>query len=189
MQRLKRELSIREKALPTLKAKETALRLEVRRAQDEFQETLRRLSELKQEKSAMAALWLEFPALLSLAGVELEYRNIAGVRIPELKKANFAIRPYALYLNRAWVPGGVALLQRFCQLTIEVSIRRSNLALLEGARKKTTQKVNLYEKVQIPEYKEALLKIKRYLEDQENLAIAAQKLIKEKKKKQELAGV
>jgi V/A-type H+-transporting ATPase subunit D len=51
---------------------------------------------------------------------------------------------------------------------------------LEFARKKTTQKVNLYEKVQIPGYEDAIRKIERYLEDEENLAKAAQKIVKKR---------
>ncbi|MDD2242854.1 MAG: V-type ATP synthase subunit D, partial [Bacteroidales bacterium] len=48
------------------------------------------------------------------------------------------------------------------------------------SRKKTTQKVNLYEKVQIPGYQEAIRKIKRYMEDEENLSKASQKIVKER---------
>ncbi len=54
------------------------------------------------------------------------------------------------------------------------------MEILEYARKKTTQKVNLYEKVQIPEYKEAIRKIKRFLEDEENLSKSSQKILKSK---------
>lgn len=50
--------------------------------------------------------------------------------------------------------------------------------LLDFSRKKTTQKVNLYEKVQIPGYQEAIRKIKRYMEDEENLSKASQKIVK-----------
>jgi len=49
---------------------------------------------------------------------------------------------------------------------------------LEYARKKTTQKVNLFEKVQIPGYQDAILKIKRYMEDEENLSKSSQKIVK-----------
>ena len=52
--------------------------------------------------------------------------------------------------------------------------------ILDFQRKKTTQKVNLYEKVQIPGYNEAIRKIKRYMEDAENLDKASQKIIKNK---------
>lgn len=60
--------------------------------------------------------------------------------------------------------------------------------LLEHARKKTTQKVNLFEKVQIPGYQDALRKIKRFMEDEENLSKSSQKILKsiqEKRKEAE----
>jgi V/A-type H+-transporting ATPase subunit D len=58
------------------------------------------------------------------------------------------------------------------------------MVLLEHARRKTTQKVNLYEKVQIPGYQDAIRKIKRFLEDEENLSKSAQKIVKKRQQKQ-----
>ena len=55
------------------------------------------------------------------------------------------------------------------------------MELLDRARKKTTQKVNLSEKVQIPGFQEAIRKIKRFLEDEENLSKSAQKIVKTRK--------
>ncbi|MBP3585954.1 MAG: hypothetical protein J6J29_00460, partial [Paludibacteraceae bacterium] len=49
------------------------------------------------------------------------------------------------------------------------------------ARKKTTQKVNLFEKVQIPGYQDAIRKIKRFMEDEENLSKSSQKIVKSKR--------
>ena len=60
---------------------------------------------------------------------------------------------------------------------------------LDHARKKTTQKVNLYEKVQIPGYEAAILKIRRFLEDEENLSKSAQKIVKSKHEQQEPEAV
>ncbi|MDO8953008.1 MAG: V-type ATP synthase subunit D, partial [Draconibacterium sp.] len=57
--------------------------------------------------------------------------------------------------------------------------------LLYLARKKTTQKVNLYEKVQIPGYQDAIRKIKRFLEDEENLSKSSQKIVKNRQQEQE----
>ena len=54
------------------------------------------------------------------------------------------------------------------------------MRLLDHARKKTTQKVNLYEKVQIPGYENAIRKIKRFLEDEENLSKSAMKIVKKR---------
>lgn len=60
--------------------------------------------------------------------------------------------------------------------------------LLDYARKKTTQKVNLYEKVQIPGYEDAIRKIKRALEDEENLSKSAQKIVKQRQAQKEMEG-
>ncbi|GAB1474912.1 hypothetical protein MASR2M69_23530 [Bacteroidota bacterium] len=57
--------------------------------------------------------------------------------------------------------------------------------MLDHARKKTTQKVNLYEKVQIPGYQEAILKIKRFMEDEENLSKASQKIVKKRQQEED----
>ena len=61
---------------------------------------------------------------------------------------------------------------------------------LEHARKKTTQKVNLFEKVQIPGYQDAIRKIKRFLEDEESLSKSSQKIMRanlEKRKQEPLS--
>ena len=64
------------------------------------------------------------------------------------------------------------------QTAIEREFIVAKLGLLEHARKKTTQKVNLFEKVQIPGYQDALRKIKRFMEDEENLSKSSQKIMK-----------
>ena len=62
------------------------------------------------------------------------------------------------------------------------------MKLLDYARRKTTQKVNLYEKVQIPGYDDAIRKIKRFLEDEDNLSKSAQKIVKNKIQQLEAAS-
>ena len=66
---------------------------------------------------------------------------------------------------------------------IEQVFTTRKLELLEYARKKTTQKVNLFEKVQIPGYEDAILKIKRFMEDEENLSKSSQKIVKSRQQK------
>ena len=70
------------------------------------------------------------------------------------------------------------MLKRIATLGIEHAFYDHKTQLLDHARKKTTQKVNLYEKVQIPGYEDAIRKIKRFLEDEENLSKSAQKIVK-----------
>ena len=68
--------------------------------------------------------------------------------------------------------------QELAQIGIESQILIEKARILDYQRKKTTQKVNLYEKVQIPGFQEAMRKIKRFMEDEENISKASQKIVK-----------
>ena len=69
-------------------------------------------------------------------------------------------------------------MQGLAKTAVEHEFALAKLNLLDHARKKTTQKVNLFEKVQIPGFQEAVRKIKRFMEDEENLSKSSQKILK-----------
>ena len=178
---LGKQLKMRQKALPTIKSKESALRLEVKKAKGTAAEFERRLAELSARYDYMVALWGEFDAdLLAVEDVELSTQKIAGVRIPVLQGVKFKEKSYDLFSSPIWLSDGVALLKELATLGLESQIADRKSEMLDYARKKTTQKVNLYEKVQIPGYVDAIRKIKRFLEDEENLSKSAQKIVKTK---------
>lgn len=173
------QLRVRTQALPTIKNKESALRAEVKKAKDTAAEYERKLGKLTEQYDYMTALWGEFdPGLLTVKDVEMEVSKIAGVRIPVLKNVIFDEKKYDLFSSPLWIADGIGLLKQLASLRMEYEffLRKSNL--LDSARKKTTQKVNLYEKVQIPGYEDAIRKIKRFLEDEENLSKSSQKIVK-----------
>jgi len=188
MQKLERELAIRVKALPTLKAKETALRIETAKVAGILKSLEYDYRKLINENRKFALLWSEYPSLLSIKNANVSYRNIAGVSVPVLNDLEFNVREYSLFSNRAWVPGATELLKELVILAIQINLTTRGLEILRRVRMKTTQKVNLYEKVQIPEYQVAMRKIKRFLEDEENLSRAAQKIIKQKRSVEEVAS-
>lgn len=178
---LGKQLKMRQKALPTIKSKESALRLEVKKAKGTAADFERRLAELSARYDYMVSLWGEFDAdLLAVEDVELSTQKIAGVRIPVLQGVKFKEKSYDLFSSPIWLSDGVALLKELATLGLESQIADRKSAMLDYARKKTTQKVNLYEKVQIPGYEDAIRKIKRFLEDEENLSKSAQKIVKTK---------
>ena len=176
---LGKQLKMRQKALPTIKSKESALRSEVKRAKDSATEYRERLDALVAEYDYMVALWGEFDCtLVRVADVDLTTQKIAGVRIPVLNEVQFEVKPFDLFTSPAWYSDGVELLRKIATLGIEFEVYNRKTALLDYARRKTTQKVNLYEKVQIPGYEDAIRKIKRFMEDEENLSKSAQKIVK-----------
>ncbi len=185
LQGLEKQLKVRQRALPTLKNKEAALRVEVKKAKN-------RATELKKEYNNqialyenMARLWGEFDQnIIRINDVELSSKKIAGVFTPVLEKINFESNTDNLFNQPAWFPEGMAIIRKIAEIAIEREVFLKKMELLDFARKKTTQKVNLYEKVQIPGFQDAIRKIKRFLEDQDNLSKAAQKIVKDRQEKQ-----
>lgn len=181
LQRIEKELNIRLKALPTLKAKESALRQEVKKAQQKLQEIQTQIDTLNQKMNNFLMLWAEYPDLLTIEKVVLNEKNIAGVKIFLLTRVDFQIVKAGLFHQRAWVVEGTEFLKQRIELILLQRIWEKNLQTLHEARRKTTQKVNLYEKVQIPQFQLAIRRIKGFLEDVENLSRASQKIVKSRR--------
>ena len=178
---LGKQLKVRQKALPTLQNKESALRLEVRKAKDESDRLIADLEAAMARYDYLAALWNEFdPGLVAITDVDLHTVKVAGVKTPGLGESHYEIRPFNAFVKPAWYADGVAILKELSRLGIESEVYQEKARILDYQRKKTTQKVNLYEKVQIPGYQEAIRKIKRYMEDEENLSKASQKIVKQR---------
>lgn len=176
---LGKQLKIRESALPTLKSKESALRLEVKKTREKTESYEQELEKLFHEISNIQPLWNSFRSdLVRIRNIDYSVRSMAGVKIPELGVIEYDVKAFSLFNNPAWFPDGVEILKRLTELQLQRDVSRRSMQILEYARKKTSQKVNLYEKVQIPGYKSAINKIKRYLEDEENLSKSAQKILK-----------
>lgn len=179
LQQLEKQLKVRVRTLPIIKNKESALRMEVKRCKTDARALAERLERDIQAYETMFALWNEFDSsLIKVSDVHLEVRKIAGVRVPQLENVDFEIRPYSLFNAPNWYADGLELLKELAHTAIEREFTEAKLNLLEHARKKTTQKVNLFEKVQIPGYQDALRKIKRFMEDEENLSKSSQKIMK-----------
>ena len=183
---LGKQLKVRQRALPTLQNKESALRLEVRKAKEESGRLLAKLEATLKDYDYMAALWNEFePSLIAITDVDLYTRKVAGVKTPALGEIHYEIKPFNAFVKPAWYADGVAILKELSRLGIESEVYMEKARILDYNRKKTTQKVNLYEKVQIPGYQEAIRKIKRYMEDEENLSKASSKIVKNRHAQEE----
>ena len=183
---LEKSLRMRLRALPTLQSKESALRMEVRKARDQIKELENELEKQIGSYDKMLGLWTEFdPTLVRVKDVNLSKKKIAGVPIFVLDGVEFETKQFSVFNRPKWFLDGVSLLQNLGEIGIKRDFFELKLNKLEYARKKTTQKVNLFEKVQIPGYEDAILKIKRYLEDEENLSKSSQKIMRSKKEARE----
>jgi V/A-type H+-transporting ATPase subunit D len=186
---LEKQLKVRKRSLPTIKSKESALRMEVKKTKDELKRLEEDFEIQIKSYDYFSKLWNEFnPALIKIKDVEIETKKIAGVVVPILQEIIFEEKPYSFFNSPIWFFDGINLLKELAEAGIKIEIAQRKLESLEYARRKTTQKVNLFEKVQIPGYQDAILKIKRYLEDEESLSKSSQKIMRaniEKKERKE----
>ncbi len=179
LQQIDKQLKIRVRALPTLKNKEAALRVEVKRAKEAADALHTRLEKLMNQYQHAIELWGEFDNdLVAIEDVDLSVKKIAGVKTPVLEDIRFTMKEFSLFNKPGWFLDGISIIKELARVAIESEVFHQKMQLLDHARRKTTQKVNLYEKVQIPGFEGAIRKIKRYLEDEENLSKAAQKIVK-----------
>lgn len=183
---LGKQLKVRRNALPTLKNKESALRSSVLTAKMEVSKWETEYENAIKKYDSLSSLWNEFDsALIRIKDVSIKTVKVAGISIPMLGDISYELAPFNAFVKPAWYPDGVRILKEITRLSLEREIALKRRDTLEFQRKKTTQKVNLYEKVQIPGYQEAILKIKRFMEDEENLSKASSKIVKNRHEQEE----
>ena len=182
LQALEKDLKMRQRTLPTLQSKESALRLEVKRAKDEIKALDEEVDRRIKDYDQMLALWGEFDtSLIHVDDVHMSIKKIAGVRVPILEEVVYSTKEFSIFSSPKWFADGFNQLKAIADVGIRQEFVRRKVELLDYARKKTTQKVNLFEKVQIPGYQDAIRKIKRFMEDEENLSKSSQKIVKSKR--------
>ncbi len=155
LQSLDKQLKMRVRALPTIKNKESALRSEVKRAREVADEFDGKLEERLNAIQEMLQLYDEYrPDILTVKDVEMSVKKIAGVRTPVLDKVEYDIKDFSLFNAPGWFLDGIQYIKEVVNLALEREFYMRKMELLDRARKKTTQKVNLYEKVQIPGFQD-----------------------------------
>ena len=104
--------------------------------------------------------------------------NIAGIDIPVFEELTFADTRWDLTATPVWVDGGVEALRSVLRLDAHLKVLKEQLRLLGDELRVTTQRVNLFEKVKIPETKENIRMIRIYLGDQQTAAVVRGKMAK-----------
>ena len=175
-----------QRFLPTLQLKKQQLQLETRLSQQRVES-----NKLKEEKAKN-----DIVSWISLFGVDLDlekiincvkiknidysFTNIAGVKIPIYTKTVFDLNKFDLFLESPWIDDGILILQSIVEIRIERDILQEQFIRLNKELQTTTQRVNLFEKVKIPECKENIRKIQIYLGDQQTSAVGRSKIAKKK---------
>jgi V/A-type H+-transporting ATPase subunit D len=119
--------------------------------------------------------------LVTLGKVTLGTQNIAGVRLPVVEDIEIIRKPYGRMVRPHWVDAFVDRLAAALRLRIEIGVAKERLELIEAAVIKVTQRVNLFDKVLIPQTEANIRRILVYLGDAERAAVVGAKIAKGKR--------
>ena len=192
LRKQKEELKRFEQYLPTLLLKKQQLQMEILKIH-------RQMNDLKQEKAYNKALiykWVDvfgedvgIKDFVSLKEVRTETGNIAGIDIPIFQEVVFTEKKYDSLTTPIWVDYGIDALKKVIIENAKMEILEKQDELVREELRVTTQRVNLFEKVKIPEARENIRRIQIYLGDMQTAAVVTGKIAKEKlSKKEEVAA-
>lgn len=117
---------------------------------------------------------------IRLVGTKISEENVVGVYLPKLDGYDVEVDPYGYLTSPVWTERLYELVESLMALEIEFAVNEKRLALLEKALQKTTQRLNLFDKVLIPQTQDNIRKIKIYLSDFERAAVVQAKIAKGK---------
>ena len=175
-----------QRFLPTLQLKKQQLQMETMRSLERVEKNKAREEKFKQNISSWVSLFGFEPeyekinSWIDVESVDTEQHNIAGVDIPIYVTTRFKLKSYDLFNESPWIDDAI---KAVCDL---IEIRKERDVLLEQYRRinrelrVTTQRVNLFEKIKIPESKENIRVIQIYLGDQQTSAVGKSKIAKKK---------
>ena len=119
--------------------------------------------------------------IIKVVGVDVVKENVMGTRLPKLNGVDIQVQAYALLGRPHWVDPVVDALRTAVELRLRLQVAEQRLALLSQAVRKITQRVNLFDKVLIPQTQANIKKIRIYLSDAERAAVVNSKIAKRKK--------
>ncbi len=183
LKREKERLKRFKKYLPMLQLKKQQLQLEIIKNH----QNLNKISEEVESFLNSLQSWIELfgedveiERLFKVDRVVVERGNIAGIDIPVFKDIKFKEAPYDLYLTPLWVDRGIEALRELLGLKAERAVLERAGELLKEELRITTQRVNLFEKVKIPEAIGNIKKINIFLGDLATSEVVRGKIAKSK---------
>lgn len=181
-QRERQNLQMYQRFLPSLDLKRRQLMGEQTRAQEALSQAQIQVASLMSDIAGnipmLANQGIDLEALVGIDSVQLGEENVLGVRLPVLEKVNTRVRDYSLMAKPHWVDAVADRLVQFLELKIQIQVHVERVRLLDHAIRRTTQRVNLFDKVLIPGARRHIQRIQIFLADTERAAVVRSKIAK-----------
>ena len=138
---------------------------------------------VRRELPMIAAQEVDLNSLVQLKKVEVVYTNLVGLQLPFVGEFEVEIQQYSKLASPIWFDLWLEKLQTALRLQVEMRVAMRRLALLESGLQKTTQRLNLFDKVLIPQAEKNIRKIRIALSDAERAGVVRAKIAKGKRMK------
>jgi V/A-type H+-transporting ATPase subunit D len=180
-----KSLATYKRFLPSLDLKRQQLMAEKNKASTIVSDTAKRIRELEllvgDQLPMLANKDINLRGLVKLTKANLGTENIVGTHLPTLDGIEVEVKDYELMATPHWVDNVVLTLKEMLELKILAMVNEQRLSLLDKAVQTITQRVNLFDKVLIPETESNIKRIKIYLSDEQMASVVRSKIAKRKR--------
>ena len=183
LKRQKEDLKRYRRFLPTLILKKLQIRIELSKVKSALRKKNNAGRDFRDDiRSWIAVLGEEagIRSILKIDGLETETRNVAGVEVPVLKTVRFKKIDYDLYTTPLWMDKAVETLRALMTIEADLLFLEKQKERLESEMRTTIQRVNLFEKIKIPETMNNIRRIQIFLGDQQTAGVVRGKISKSK---------
>ena len=181
-----------QRFLPMLQLKKQQLQSEIAGIVAKVESVSAREREVRSELDSWVGLIATdeelLSGLVSVKSVKTGTANIAGVAIPTFESIDTDVKDIDAWATPAWIDDAVAVTTQILSLQCERRVYEEQRRLVQEELRQTSQRVNLFEKVKIPQCKEAIRVIKIALGDEQTAAVTRGKIAKSRAPESEVAA-
>lgn len=182
------QLKLYQRLLPSLDLKRRQLTTEAQKAHEDYTTAQAAVDALEtrigEELPMLADEEFHLGGLVELKSYKVTEQNVVGVKLPFLGSIDCAVAEYSRLATPPWVDTLVQRLKDAAEQRMRAEIAGERLRILQVAVRRITQRVNLFEKILIPDAKQNILKIRIFLGDAERAGVITSKLAKQKQQQQ-----
>jgi len=182
LQKEREKLRLYERILPSLDLKRMQLTGQLARAKQELLQTEEEVksvaSRVSEELPMLANKDVGLSGLVEVTFLDVDEENVVGVKLPVLRKVDISVVEYAMLAKPHWVDSYVERLRQMLHLKATVMVAEARVQKLYHAVRRVAQRVNLFEKILIPEAKKNIKRVRIFLADMERAATVRSKIAK-----------
>ncbi|HOI91572.1 MAG TPA: V-type ATP synthase subunit D [Candidatus Rifleibacterium sp.] len=183
--RQRRQLAMFQRFLPTLVLKKQQIQSEILKVRTERDRLDRQMADKIRLSDGWATLFSEslpgpVTRLVKVKNIQRGIRNVAGIKLPVVTGVEYEISDFSRLSTPPWVDAGLEFLKELLELREKVKVLHEQEELLHQELRKVTQRVNLFEKVKIPQAKDNIRLIRVSLAEEQTAAVGRSKIAKGK---------